>query len=134
MARPPLQPIRGTAQKIQKWSAEGWNKRSIARGLGISADTLNKWMEEYPRLRDAWYAGREEEHQRIYGKWMEQVDLGNMTAIIFALKTRHDYREHAPIADESAARVTINLPAPMTPEQFRALRAPVARIIEHGAD
>ena len=53
-----------------------------------------------------------------------------MTAIIFALKTRHDYREHAPIADTNAPRLTINLPAPMSPDQFRALRQPQGRVID----
>lgn len=130
------QPIRGTAQKIEKWASEGWTKRGIARGLGVSPERLNKWMEEHPRLRDAWYAGREAEHQKLYGKMMEQVEAGNMTAVIFALKTRHDYREHAPIADANATpAVTINLPAPMTAEQFRSLSQPRAgRVIDHGAD
>jgi len=128
---PGNQPLRGTAQKIEQWASEGWNKRAVARGLGVSLDTLNTWMEDHPRLRDAWYAGRETEHRKLYGKMMEQVESGNMTAIIFALKTRHEYREHAPIADDNAApRVTINLPAPMTPDQFRALQ-PRGRVLEH---
>lgn len=132
---PDNKPIRGTAQKIEKWSAEGWTKRGVARGLGVSVDTLNAWMEEHPRLRDAWYAGREAEHRRLHGKLMEQVDAGNMTAVIFALKTRHDYREHAPVQDTATARVQIiNMPAPMTADQFRAMQPSKARVIEHGAD
>lgn len=125
-------PIRGTAQKVQKWAAGGSSKRAVAKSLGVSLETLNEWMERHPRLRDAWYAGREEEHQRIYNRMMAAIDEGNVTAMIWMMKTRHDYREHAPIADANAPRITINLPSPMTPEQFRALRQP-GRVIDHDA-
>lgn len=130
LAKAPAAPIRGMAQKVEKWAAEGWSKRAVARGLGVSVETLNRWMEDHPRIRDAWYAGREEEHRELHGVLMREAKAGNMTAVIFALKTRHEYREHAPIASDTAPRVTINLPGAMAPDAFRAMK-PAGRVIDH---
>lgn len=45
---------------------------------------------------------------------------GEIVAIIFALKSRHGYRDSTPIIRESESRVKveIQLPAALTPEQY----------------
>lgn len=122
-------PPRGTAQKIREWAAGGSSLKAIARSLGVAPETLNVWMERHPALREAMDAGRDEEHQRIHGAMMKAIADGNVTAMIFMLKARHGYREHAPVPTGNKVNITsttFNLPAAASPEEWAR-----ARVIDH---
>ncbi|PZQ31017.1 MAG: hypothetical protein DI562_06075 [Stenotrophomonas acidaminiphila] len=103
------EPPRGAATKIQRWAAGGTTKTGIAKNFGVSLKTLNAWMQRNPELQSAWDEGLEEEHAKIHKRAMQLIDEGNPTMIIFMLKARHNYREHAPV-ETPQAQVNITLP------------------------
>ncbi len=103
------EPPRGAATKIRRWASDGATKKGIAKNLGTSLKTLNGWMERHPELQAAWDEGIESEHEVIHKRAMDLIKEGNPTMIIFMLKARHGYREHAPV-DVPQAQVNITLP------------------------
>ena len=61
--------------------------------------------------------GRAKEHDEPVAKLHELAMDGNVTAVIFALKARHAYREgEAPEGGRTNVQVNMNLPSAMTPE------------------
>ncbi|MEX0758503.1 MAG: hypothetical protein WD100_02880, partial [Tistlia sp.] len=54
----------------------------------------------------------------------------NPSCGMFLLKTRHSYRELGPIEGDVTPSVTINLPAPMTPDQWERMVNVTPRQIE----
>lgn len=118
-------PPRGAADKIKHWASEAASVKAIARRLGVSLETLNTWMDRYPKLREAMDEGREEEHQMLFQALVKQLDK-SPTPAIFLLKARHGYREGD--QTETANRVSINftLPGAMPLEHFKK-----GRVIDH---
>lgn len=119
-------PPRGTAEKVERWAAGGSSMKAIARSLGVSSETLRVWMDRHPTIQEAWDAGMEAEHARIHGRMMQAIDEGNITAMIFMMKTRHGYREGDQTSVANKVSVTFNLPGAMPLAQFKG------RVIEHG--
>ncbi len=123
-------PPRNAAAKILDMASRGVSKAGIARGVGASPKLLNVWLDQYPKLREAFDEGREREHGELFGALYDSAKDGNVTAAIFLLKTRHGYREGD--QGDLANRVSIEfkLPGPMKLEDF-------GRVIEgedHGND
>ncbi len=44
---------------IEKWARDGLTEKQIAKNLGISHDTLNKYKNNYPEMLDSIKRGRE---------------------------------------------------------------------------
>jgi hypothetical protein len=43
-------PPKNAEARIRAWAGEGSSKKGIARSLGVSDETLQIWMERYPKL------------------------------------------------------------------------------------
>lgn len=110
------------AKAIYACAAGGFSVVGVAQALGTSKDTLGRWLDEYPELKEAFDQGREQErymlHNKLYRLAMEQ---DNASAAMFLLKARHGYREGD--QGETANRVSINftLPGALPMEQFAAI-------------
>lgn len=66
--------------------------------------------------------GRAKEHDKLVAKLHELAMEGNVTAVIFALKARHAYREgEAPEGGITNVQVNINLPSAMAPEEYQRM-------------
>jgi hypothetical protein len=61
---------------------------SIAKKLGCSRPTVYSLMERYPAFKQAVADEREVQTDHVESKLFEQIDQGNITAIIFYLKTQ----------------------------------------------
>ena len=63
--------------------------------------------------------GLAKEHHALRSVLIEKALAGDVACLIFALKARHGYREHAPVEQDSRVSVQINLPGAMSAEQYR---------------
>ncbi|MEL6644917.1 MAG: hypothetical protein AAFO57_04050 [Pseudomonadota bacterium] len=68
-------------------------------------------------MREALDRGRAKEHDKLVAKLHELAMEENVTAVIFALKARHAYREcETPEGGSAKVQVYINLPSAMISE------------------
>ena len=63
-----------------------------ARKLGCSRNTLYRYMQKYATVQDAYDEANESNIDFVETKLMEQINKGNITAIIFFLKTKAKHR------------------------------------------
>lgn len=78
--------------------------------------------ERQPEVQEALDRGRAKEHDALAAKLYETAMEGNVIAGMFLLKARHGYREGEPLkGGGSNVQVNINLPAAMTPEDYRRM-------------
>ena len=120
--RPPKQAPPDAAQRIEALAADGFSMRGVAAGLGTSQDTLRKWFELDPELKEAFEQGRERERQTLHNMlYRAATESGNTTAAMFLLKSRHGYREGDQV--ETGNRVSINftLPGAMNIKDFEVI-------------
>lgn len=122
-------PPRTAASRIRAWASEGSSKKGIARSLGVSDETLQIWMERYPKLQEAMDEGREAEHKVLHNSLFKAAQEGKIAAAMFLLKARHGYREGDQSEIANRVSVTFNLPGAVPLEQFKQ-----GRVIEQGGD
>jgi hypothetical protein len=89
-------------------------------------------LEEDERAREAFDAGRSELHEELVGKLVEKAREGDKACLIFALKSMFKYRENAPVEVEHEHRVTIQLPAALSPDEYARLAQPRPRALHEG--
>ena len=80
-------------EKVRLWSAVGTKQEVIAAELGITVDTLAKHSRE--ELDEATARGVANVATNLYTKAMS----GDVTSMIFYLKTRGRWSEKAPVGD-----------------------------------
>jgi transposase len=85
--RPPHQPTEHSRVQVKTLAAVGIRHEDIASKLGISADTLTKYYRQ--ELDD----GRIDANAQVGKSLYEQAKNGNITAMIFWLKTRAGWKE-----------------------------------------
>lgn len=86
---------------------------AAARSLGCSRTTLYNYMERYSTVKDAYTESRETLLDFTEQQLFKQVSEGNITAIIFTLKTigkRRGYVERQEVTgkDGDVIRVTLS--------------------------
>ncbi len=92
--------------------------------LGAHADTVTRWLEESPELKEAFEQGRETEratlHNVVYETAMARNGKESLLAAFFLLNSRHGYKDERPT---EANRVSINfqLPGAMPLDQFTVI-------------
>lgn len=91
----------------------GVSETQIARALGINYRTWMRVRTEDERISSALAETRKVEEEELVSLLMDKARAGDTTALIFALKGRHGYRDNG--APQGAAdpkvNVTISLPA-----------------------
>jgi hypothetical protein len=119
---PEKTPPANAQERILALAADGFSVVGIAKDLGVSPKTFNRWLDENDALKDAFDQGREQEryalHNMLYRQAMEK---GNATAAMFLLKSRHGYREGDQGDTANRATITINLPGAMPLDKFLAI-------------
>lgn len=99
---------------VLKACRKGASEVRIARMLGVNYRTWMRVRTEDERIASALSESRKIEEEELVSLLMDKARGGETTAIIFALKGRHGYRDHGvpPSASADArVNVTINLPA-----------------------
>jgi predicted DNA-binding protein (UPF0251 family) len=92
-------------QEVEQLAAQGLTQEQIASSLGISQDTLYTRKRESIEFSEAIKKGKAQGIRYVSNLLFEQAKEGNMTAIIFYLKTRAGWSEREPFI-----RDKINLP------------------------
>ncbi len=88
----PKRPPVDAAKKIEDMAGRAASDRMIARRFGKTLPEFREWLETYPELQEAMYAGRDAEHAFWYKNLCMHAQKTPVAAI-FALKARHGYRE-----------------------------------------
>lgn len=120
MAAPRKNPPHNAAEEILTLAATGFSLVGIGAHFRISEETLERWFDDYPALRQAFKAGREKERAALHNVlYTQAVEKGNIIAAMFLLKSRHGYREGDQSEAANKVAITFNLPGALTPEQFK---------------
>lgn len=89
----PRKPIEIDLAKVERFAAQGMTEAQIAAALGISQDTITRRKQNDADFADAIKRGQAKGIAVVTNKLMEQVQAGNITAMIFFLKCRADWKE-----------------------------------------
>lgn len=79
--------------KVESLAANGLTQEQIAAALGISESTLTKRKRESADFTDAIKRGKAKGIALVTNKLMESIKGGNMTGMIFFLKTQAGWKE-----------------------------------------
>jgi len=79
--------------KVESLAANGLTHEQIAAALGISESTLTKRKKENTDFTDAIKKGKAKGIALVTNKLMESIKGGNMTGMIFFLKTQAGWKE-----------------------------------------
>jgi predicted transcriptional regulator len=86
--RPSWNPSVIDCDKARKMASRGLTVAQIASCLGISETTLYKKQNKYAEFMDAIKKGRAEGINQVSNALFEKATQGNVTAMIYYLKTR----------------------------------------------
>jgi hypothetical protein len=121
-----------TIELVKYACAMGATVGRICDVLEISERTFYRFMDTSPEFATAVKGGRSIEHDRLVNKLVEMALTGNVTALIFALKSRHNYVDSgvgAATLVENKVSVNFILPDAMKPEQYLQTLTASAQII-----
>ncbi len=79
--------------KVESLAANGLTQEQIAAALGISESTLHKRKQENTEFTAAIKRGKAKGIALVTNKLMESIKGGNMTGMIFFLKTQAGWKE-----------------------------------------
>jgi len=79
--------------KVESLAANGLTQEQIAAALGISESTLHKRKQENTEFTAAIKRGKAKGIALVTNKLMESIKDGNMTGMIFFLKTQAGWKE-----------------------------------------
>lgn len=79
--------------KVESLAANGLTQEQIALALGISESTLQKRKRESTEFTAAIKRGKAKGIAVVTNKLMESIKAGNMTGMIFFLKTQAGWKE-----------------------------------------
>ena len=80
-------------KQVESLAANGLTQEQIAAALGISESTLTKRKRESADFTDAIKRGKAKGIALVTNKLMESIKGGNMTGMIFFLKTQAGWKE-----------------------------------------
>jgi len=116
-----FEPPQGADEIVEKLASKGCSEITIAKGLGVSGPTWQRWRDEYPALLEAWHKGRGIEHDKLFNVLFEAATKkGNVIAAMFLLKARHGYRETQDITVQNKVSVTFDVPGALTTDVYEA--------------
>lgn len=114
-------PNAAALELVREACADGATVMNICAVLGISDWTFRSWRDKYPEFNQAVESGRAIEHDRLVGKLNEVALAGNVTALIFALKSRHNYVDSGvgnATRVENKVSIQFVLPDALSPKQY----------------
>lgn len=87
---------------IQGWKRNGLTDEQIAKNIGISPRTFERWKSKERQIRQVLKANKEIVNFQVENKLLKKAKEGNMTAIIFWLKNnwREKYNDSQLSPDE----------------------------------
>lgn len=148
-ARPPKprEWPKGSLTKIRDWAASGLSEKAIARKLRMTPSAFSRVKSADDRVCAAVDEGRAANEQHHWerlahpeqfvtldpvqspGPWATLVKARQLAALS-ALNAKHGWRSEVP-ADGGKIAVTINLPSPAKPDDYRARVITIAKDSEN---
>lgn len=123
----PSKPPPNAAELLREAAATGAGLHSLRRLLSCSGAVFNRWLDEFPELRDALDEGRERErrtlHTTLFRTATEGTGRDALLAAMFLLKSRHGYVEGEQPQQGSRVNVTVNLPGAKPLETIEVIDA-----------
>lgn len=121
-----------TLELVKYACADGATVVNICRVLGISDFTFRHWQHTNADFAAAVKEGRGIEHDELCNKLVEMARNGNVAALIFALKSRHNYVDSgvgAAVQVENKVAITFSLPDSLPPAQYLKTLTATAEVI-----
>jgi len=108
-------------KQVESLAANGLTHEQIAAALGISESTLTKRKKENTDFTDAIKRGKAKGIALVTNKLMESIKGGNMTGMIFFLKTQAGWKE-TNVQEHTGANGTALIPSAkqMTTDELKA--------------
>ena len=108
-------------KQVESLAANGLTQEQIASALGISESTLTKRKRESADFTDAIKRGKAKGIALVTNKLMESIKGGNMTGMIFFLKTQAGWKE-TNVQEHTGANGTALIPSAkqMTTDELKA--------------
>jgi hypothetical protein len=82
--------------RVYQLTANGLTKEEVAGCFGVTLKTFDKWIRKHREVRTALGDGRYFGLQNATTRLRSNIDDGNVSSIIFYLKTRWRWREERP--------------------------------------
>lgn len=96
---------------VQVYQSKACNIGATCAALGIDRKTLLNWRHSSPELEQMLAEAEESLIDFSESKLMEQINSGNLTAIIFHLKTKgkkRGYYEHSEIEEHKTTEINLS--------------------------
>jgi len=108
-------------KQVESLAANGLTQEQIAAALGISESTLHKRKQENTEFTAAIKRGKAKGIALVTNKLMESIKGGNMTGMIFFLKTQAGWKE-TNVQEHTGANGTALIPSAkqMTTDELKA--------------
>ena len=90
---------------VQVYEKKACNLSATAAALGLGRRTLIQWRDKDPKLAEAMADVEESLIDFSESKLLEQINVGNLTAIIFHLKTKGKKRGYV---EKTEQDITVN--------------------------
>lgn len=84
-------------EEVERLAALGLTEEQIGLALGVSQDTITRRKQDTAEFAEAIKKGKAQGIGHVTNRLREQIDNGNVTAILFFLKCRAGWNEHAEI-------------------------------------
>lgn len=80
-------------ETVEELAAQGMDQQDIAQCIGLHASTLSEKKNVVPELGEALKKGKARGLERVTKALLNNIDLGNVTAQIFYLKCKGQWKE-----------------------------------------
>ena len=123
--QPRKEPPANALEVIKNAAAKGASRRGVAIALQVHDTVVQRWLEEYPELREAFEQGREVEradlHRVLYDCAISGQGKDSLIAAMFLLKARHGYIEGDKATESNRVSINFQIPGAMPLSQFQVI-------------
>jgi hypothetical protein len=130
-------PTENDLELIERMAAEGHGQYGICAAIPISYKTWQRWLKDYPEVKESWRRGLASEEHYLVKKLKECLEKGHFTPGIFLLKARHGYVEGEPPQTDQRVQIAVTLPGALKPDQYSptiAVSSGKAKVLKGGDD
>ena len=116
----PLKPPKNAVAIIEAACGDcGASITTMCEALGIARTTFYAWRERHKEIEEAYKKGRAIEEDRLFSKLFEQAMAGNIVALIYLTKCRHNWNDRPGASDQKDDAVSLAL---KVRESLKAIR------------
>jgi hypothetical protein len=94
---------------VEALSSRGLTQKQIGMYFGVCESTIKRRFNDTPGMREHYDQGKAKRIYHVSGKLMERIDAGDISAIIFYLKTQAGWKDGSERTIESAPNVQLTM-------------------------